>query len=135
MKKIVVQVAWSDKNYCGGWGDPDHGAIFCTGKDLETFKKGFKEALQFHIEGLVEAGTAPDWMVEEDYEVEYTLHISAVLRQAEQFTTMATVSRISGVNATLLRHYASSLKEPRRPQIDRIVNAIHEIGNKMLALG
>lgn len=135
MKRIVVQVSWSEKNYCGGWGDPALGAVLSTGKTLEAFKQEFEDALRFHIEGMAESGTAPEWAVKGEYEVEYSLHISAVLRQAEQYTTMSAVSRVSGVNATLLRHYASSLKEPRKHQRDKIVRAIHEIGNEMLALG
>lgn len=132
MKQIEVEVRWCDKNYCGGWGDPEIGAILSTGRTLDDFKKDFEDALIFHIEGMEEDGNAPEW--QNDYQIIYRLHISAVLRQAEAFTTMSVVSRISGVNPTLIRQYASSRKEPRFQQRAKIIDALHTIGRTMLTL-
>lgn len=134
MKLINVEIRWCDKNYSCAWGDKDVGAVLSTGRTLEELKKDFEQALAFHVEGMVEDGEAPEWAVDNSYKIVYTLHISAVLRQAEQYTTMATVSRMSGINASLLRHYASSIKEPRKNQRDKIIDALHTIGNEMLAL-
>lgn len=134
MKQIIVEVRWCDKNFCCGWSEPDLGAVLSTGKTLEDLKQDFEAAFSFHIEGMLEDGIAPQWAQDNQYEIEYVMHISATLRQAERYTSMAAVSRLSGINATLLRHYASSIKEPRQNQKDKIIDALHTIGNKMLAL-
>lgn len=133
MKTINVIVEWSDKNFCGGYGDKELGAVLATGATLEDFKRDFEEALDFHIEGMVEHGDAPEWAKEGSYEIVYQMEVSAVLRQAVQYTTMAAVSRVSGINQKLLEHYASSRKHPRQKQQDKIREALHKIGNEILA--
>lgn len=135
MEKIKVEVSWSGKNYGGGWGCPGVGAVISTGKTLEEFKAEFESALEFHVEGLVGDGEAvPQWLVEKAYEVEYELKASALLRQAEQFTTMAALSRVTGINQRLLSNYASEVKHPRPAQMQRIVDGIRQIGRSCLAL-
>lgn len=133
MKTINVIVEWSDKNFCGGYGDKELGAVLATGATLEDFKSDFEEALDFHIEGMVEYGDAPEWAKEGSYEIVYKMEVSAVLRQAVQYTTMAAVSRVSGINQKLLEHYASSRKRPRQAQRDKIKEALHRIGEEILA--
>jgi len=135
METIKVEVSWSGKNYGGGWGHPDVGAIINTGKTLDEFKRGFESALEFHIEGMLADGdTVPQWLMKKDYVIEYDLKASALLRQAEQFTTMAALSRVTGINQRLLSNYASEVKRPRPAQLQRIVDGIREIGQRCLAL-
>ncbi|MDE6556114.1 MAG: CopG family transcriptional regulator [Duncaniella sp.] len=132
---ISVEITWSDKNFCCGWGLEDVGAIFCTNKSLEGLKTEFEESLRFHVETMAEDGEAvPEWLLAGDYDIEYKLSVAALLRQAETFTTMAVISRFTGINQKLLSHYASALKIPRAAQREKIVNGIHEIGQQILAV-
>lgn len=135
METIKVEVSWSGKNYGGGWGHPEVGSVLTTGKTLEEFKTEFVSALEFHVEGMLADGDdVPRWLVEKDYEVVYDLKASALLRQAEQFTTMAALSRVTGINQRLLSNYASDVKRPRPAQMQRIVEGIRKIGEGCLAL-
>ncbi len=135
METIKVEVSWSGKNYGGGWGCPEIGAVICSGKSLEEFKAEFAAALEFHVEALLADGeSVPQWLVNKDYEVEYDLKASALLRQAEQFTTMAALSRVTGINQRLLSNYASEVKRPRPEQMRRIVEGIRQIGQNCLAV-
>lgn len=135
MERIKVEVSWSGKNYGGGWGHPEVGAIINTGKTLEEFKSEFESALEFHVEGMLADGdTVPQWLIDKDYEIEYDLKASALLRQAEQYTTMAALSRVTGINQRLLSNYASEVKRPRPAQMQRIVEGIRRIGQGCLAL-
>ena len=78
MQKIDVKLDWSGKNYGGGWGNPVLGIILSTGDTWEEFTKDFEEALDFHIEGMMEHGDQlPQWAVERDYEIEYRMTVSA----------------------------------------------------------
>lgn len=132
---INVEVTWSDKNYCCGWGLEDIGAVFCTNKTLEGLKQEFEDTLRFHLEAMAEDGEAvPAWLIDGDYEIVYNLSVAALLRQAEQYTTMAVISRVTGINQKLLSHYASALKIPRATQRERIVNGLHSIGERFLAV-
>lgn len=135
MEKITVEVSWSGKNYGGGWGCPEIGAVVCAGKTLDEFKAEFVSALEFHVEAMVADGeNLPQWLVDKDYVVEYDLKASALLRQAERFTTMAALSRVTGINQRLLSNYASEVKRPRPAQMQRIVEGIRQIGQSCLAL-
>lgn len=76
----------------------------------------------------------PRWLVSGDYEIEYVLAVSALLRQAEQFTTLAVISRFTGINQKQLSHYANSVKKPREAQRIRIINGLHALGQQFLAV-
>lgn len=135
METIRVEVAWCDKNYSGGWSLEGVGAVLATGKSLEKFKEEFANALAFHIDSMVESGDiVPKWLVERDFVLQYELKTSALLREAERFTTMAVISRESGINQKQLSHYASNLKEPREPQRRKIIEGIHRIANSFMSL-
>lgn len=135
MERIKVEISWEDKNYCCGWSCEGFGAVIVTAKTLEDLKQKFESALNEQIEDMVADGEdVPQWLADGDYEISYSLAVSALLRQAERFTTMAVISRVTGINQRLLGHYASSLKIPREAQRERIVNGLHTIGQQILAV-
>ena len=135
MEKIVVKIHWCDKNFACAWGTPDFGSIVVTNKSLEVLKQEFELSLQSQIEDMIAEGEdIPQWLASGDYIIEYDMHISAVLRNAEQFTTMAAISRACGINQKQLTHYASSLKEPRPAQRERIISGLHRIGEAYLSI-
>lgn len=132
---IKVDITWSEKNYCCGWGFEGVGAILCTNKSIDGIKHDFEESLRFHVEAMIEDGDEiPQWLADGDYSIEYTLSPAAMLREAERFTTMAAISRATGINQKLLSHYANALKIPRPAQRQRIVDGLHAIGRLFLAV-
>lgn len=135
MHKIDVEIHWSEKNYCCGWSMEGVGAVMCTNKTLEGVKVDFEESLEFHVEGMLADGEqVPEWLANKDYEVNYVLDISALLRSIEPYTTMAAISRATGINQKQLSHYASAVKTPRPFQRQRIVEGLHQIGKAFLAI-
>lgn len=135
MKQIKVEISWEDKNYCCGWGYPGFGAVLATSKRIENLKMEFEEAVRSQVSEMVAVGEQVDkWLENGEYEFSYSLAVSALLRQAEQFTTMAVISRMTGINQKLLSHYASSVKIPRRAQRDRIVAGLHDIGRHFMSV-
>ena len=132
---LNIEISWSEKNYCCGWSFEGIGAVLCTNKTIGGLKKEFEESLRFHIEAMVEDGEiVPEWLAFGEYDIEYTLSSAALLREAEQFTTMAAISRITGINQKLLSHYANAIKIPRPAQRQRIVDGLHQIGRQFLAV-
>ena len=74
MEKIIVDVAWCDKNYGGSLGSNVPGAVVFTAPTFEVLQKEAKESLEFHIEGLMENGEdVPEWLKNGDYEFEYNI--------------------------------------------------------------
>lgn len=134
-KEIKVLVSWSGENYNGGVGDPKLGAIMVTATTLEDFKNEFEDAFRFHIDGLKADGdNLPDYIAAGDYTFVYDLEATALLKEAEKFTTLAAISRATGINQKQLSHYATGVKQPRPSSRDRIIQGIHAIGRMALAL-
>lgn len=135
MEAIKVEISWVDKNYCCGWGCDGFGAVLCTNKNLNDLKAEFEAAVKSQVADMVADGEElPSWLVSGEYEFNYSLAVSALLRQAEQFTTMAVISRFTGINQKLLSHYANSVKIPREAQRERIITGLHAIGQQFLAV-
>lgn len=133
--KIIAHVGWTGNNFCCGWADDAVGNVAVTNKSLTRLKDEFTQSLQWHIEGCVADGDSlPDYLVQGDYEIVFELDTAALLREAEQYTTMAAISRASGINPKLLSHYANGLKHPRPAQRERIIQGIHNIGQHFIAM-
>ncbi len=134
-KEIKVLVSWSGENFNGGIGDPEIGAVLVTASTLEDFKKEFEESFDFHIEGLKESGDPiPDYILAGKFNITYDLEATALLKEAEKFTTLAAISRATGINQKQLSHYATGLKQPRPSSRARIIKGLHDIGRMALAL-
>lgn len=74
MEKIIVDVAWCDRNYGGSLGSNVPGAVVLTAPTLEALQKEAKESLEFHVEGLMENGEdVPEWLKNGDYEFKYNI--------------------------------------------------------------
>ena len=74
MEKIIVAVAWCDRNYGGSLGSNVPGAVVFTAPTFEVLQKEAKESLEFHIEGLVKnREDVPEWLKNGDYEFEYNI--------------------------------------------------------------
>ena len=118
MEKIVVNVSWCDKNF---------------GASLSENVPG--ETLNFHVEGMIAEGdNVPQWLRKGDYELEYHLDASALLQMCSPYASIAAISRASGINQHQLSHYANGIKKPRPEQRRRIIEGIHKIGRKLIAI-
>lgn len=133
--KLKVDVSWTGNNFCCEWHDDEAGTVVATAKTLSKLKEDFEQSLKWHIEGCVEDGDKlPEYLVTGDYELVYELDTAALLRDAETYTTMAAISRASGINQKQLSHYANGLKQPRPMQRARIIAGLHVIGSQILSL-
>lgn len=133
--KLRIEVSWTGKNFCGAWSDDEVGSVIVTAKTFAKLKNDFKESLKWHIEGCIADGDVlPQYLVDGNYELEYDLDTAALLRDAETYTTMAAISRASGINQKQLSHYANGLKQPRPIQRERIIAGLHIIGTQIMAL-
>ncbi len=136
MEKIHVKVDWCEKNYAAVTEcEALNGLVTVANKTYEGLMKDLAEAVRFHVEGCTEDGDAmPEWLAAGDYEFDVELGTSALLRKCEQFTSLAAISRASGISQQQLSHYANGLREPRQEQRRRIVEGIHRIGKECLAV-
>lgn len=134
-RKLLVTVTWTGDNFACSWYDESAGTVVVTNKSLENLKSDFIQSLKWHIEGCVADGDElPDYLVNGNYEVEFDLDTAALIRDAQTYTTIAALSRASGINERQLSHYANGIKQPRMKQRERIVQGLHKIGSQILSL-
>lgn len=135
MEQIKVFIEWCDHNFGATFGDNVPGAVVLTAKTYDVLMKEIPETLQFHVKGMVTDGDeVPEWLRNGEYEFDYELDTAALIRSCEQYASLAAISRASGVNERLLSHYANGIKKPRPQQRKRIVEGLHEIGRKLIAV-
>ena len=133
---IKVFVEWTDKNFSASLGDNVPGAVVIAAKDIRELKKEVADTLRFHVEGMLADGDeVPQWLVDGDYELEYDyISAAALIHACEPYTTIAALSRVTGINQRLLSHYANGLRHPRAEQRQRIVVGMHLIGQELLSV-
>jgi len=135
MEKIVVNVSWCDKNYGASLSENVPGAVVITARSYDELVSEVREALSFHVEGMIADGDdVPQWLREGDYELEYHLDTAALLQMCSPYASIAAISRASGINQHQLSHYANGIKRPRPEQRKRIIEGIHKIGRELIAV-
>lgn len=56
MQKIKVEVEWSSKNFAATLGGNVPGCVIVTAKTYSKLQKEVREALEFHVQGMLEDG-------------------------------------------------------------------------------
>ncbi len=135
MNKITVDVSWTGDNFCASWCDGQDGTVLVTAKTLKELKDDMAASIRLHIKGCIDDGDSfPKYLENGEYDIDYCLDAAALIRNAETFTTISAISRVSGINQKQLSHYANGVRHPRPLQIARIKAALAIIGTQLLAL-
>ena len=131
MGKINVLISWTD-NY-GAYCNLVPGCV-ATHRTLEGVKQAFAEALQVHIEGMIEDGDPVPTELSGKYEIEFHLNIRALLHYTEKIVPRTALARVSGINEKQLGHYATGWRNPRQNMQWKIVKGIHDIGRQLISI-
>ena len=136
MHTITVLVDWCGSNYAAYIsGGEIGGLVTATARTFDELQRQAAEALRFHVEGCLSDGdTLPDWLVKGDYRLDFEKRFSAILHDAQQYTTLAVLSRETGIRHAQLSHYANAVSQPRPAQRRRIIEGLHAIGRQLAAV-
>ena len=136
MQKIRVDVDWCEKNFAATLGGNVPGCVLVTAKTYAKLQKEVKDALEFHVQGMLEDGdSVPQWLADGDYEFKWCMvNTAALLQSLEGMTTIAAIARTTGINERLLSHYANGIKRPSAKQHQKILDGIHQIGKALAKL-
>lgn len=99
------------------------------GNTVEKAKQSILEC----IEILKELDTCPK-MLQGKYELIYKFDAQSFLSYYKGIFSNSALERLTGVNQKLIHHYATGLKKPRQAQTQKIQNALHQLGNELIAL-
>ncbi|MDZ7899921.1 MAG: hypothetical protein U5N85_18090 [Arcicella sp.] len=101
-----------------------------VGKDMDEVEFNLKDLLQDYLEN--EGKENLDWkdltVNDIDFEYEYDL---SVFFESFDMLKISSVAGKAGINASLMRQYASGVKHPSRQQVNKIEQTIHGLGESL----
>ena len=131
-----MNVEWCEKNFAATLGKNVPGVVLVTAKSYSKLQKEVKEALDFHVKGMLADGDeVPEWLEKGEYQFKWCmLDAASLLQSLDGMTTIAAIARATGINERLLSHYANGVKRPSSKQRQKIIDGIHQIGQALLAV-
>lgn len=119
MEQIKIKVNWCDKNYAAVSDDEClHGVVIATARTYDELLAEVRRAIAEHASDMEEV--AP-WVKAGEYGLDVELGAAALIRLAENYTSLKIISRVS-------------VKVPRDGQRARIVEALHAIGKALAGI-
>lgn len=130
MGRIFINIDWVPNNFAAA---PANQNIACvaTGQTLEEVQHNILEALEFHIQGLLEAGeTLPKELVG-PLNADYHLTTRAQLKYTDNYLSRKALARETGIAEQQLSHYANGQRHPRPAMQKRISDGILAIAQRL----
>ena len=129
-KKFRVDVSWCENKLSAKIVDDLPGTIIFTANTFVELQTEIKERFEIYVKMVLETGyKGARWLVKNEYEFEYNfLDAISLLNAYNPYISLAAISNVSGINQNQLSQYANGLKKARPKQLQRIKEAIHEIG-------
>ena len=126
METIIVYIDWCHKNFSASFSENVPGGVAFTADTYDNILLEAQKTLDFHLQGYVEDGEAPQWYLDKNYKLEFQPTAAALLHSLSSDITLASISRATGINQTQLGHYLHGRSRPSRKTIDKIQNGIRK---------
>jgi len=130
MNKVLVIL---EKTTYGGYSAylPELPGCISTGENLSEMKTNISDAVQFHIEGMrLEGLMVPD-ILKGNYTLVFKMDVPSLFECFSGVLTKSAVSRITGMNPSLISQYVSGIKSPSSKQTKKIELALHKLGKEL----
>ena len=131
-KAIVILEKTNDEGYSAYL--PDLPGCISTENSLSGIKESIQDAVQFHIEGMKEEHLEVPYMFQHEYELSFKMDIASLFDWFSGVLTKSGLSRITGMNQSLISQYAMGIKKPSSKQTRKIESALHRLGQELLEI-
>jgi predicted RNase H-like HicB family nuclease len=125
MKTIVATLEWSKDGY-GVWFD-ELSDVFSFGGTVDEAKTNAREAIEYSFDGVPDA---PDW-VKDGFDIAIRYDTAGLLNNYQHIFTKRALSKITGINESLLSQYAMGIKKPRPTQSKKIEDGLHRLAKEL----
>ena len=132
MKNIIVILERSENNYSAYI--PYLDGCVATGDTLDQVKERIGEAVEFHLDGMKEEGLDIPKAFQNDYNFVYKIDVESLFEWFSGVLTKSGISKLTGMNQSLLSQYANGIKKPSIKQSKKIEEAIHNFGEELLSI-
>ena len=131
-KHLTAIIETTENNYGAYLKEVD--GVIGIGKTLDAVKKSLLEAIEIVIEECEEHGYEIPEALLGNYVVDFKMDVKSFLSVYYGIFTKAGLERLTGINQKQLWHYASGKVTPRRAQVEKIENALHQLGHELLSI-
>ena len=108
--------------------------VVATGSTVDEIKKNLISALDDYVETCKELNLKPPAELTGNYQIDFSMDVKSLLALYDGIFTKSGLERLTGINQKQLWHYANGLTKPRRAQVLKIENALHRLGNELIAI-
>ena len=132
MKHIKVIIERAENNYSAYV--PSLKGCIATADSITKLKDRIPEAVKFHLEGMVEENMEVPDAFRKGYQFEYIVDVESLFRWFNGILTKSGISKLTGMNQSLVSQYANGFKKPGSRQTKKIEEAIHRFVNELLSI-
>ncbi len=132
METVKVILEKSDTNYSAYI--PELDGCIATGSSIQETVKNIEEAVVFHLEGMKEEGLFIPELFQNGYRFVYKIDFESLFDWFSGVLTKSGISKLTGMNQSLLSQYANGMKKPSTKQTKKIELAIHNFGEELLSI-
>jgi predicted RNase H-like HicB family nuclease len=113
---------------------PDLPGCISTGMTIAEIKNNIKDAIDFHIEGMRIENMPIPWKFDREFDLSFKMDVASLFEWFSGILTKSGVSRITGMNQSLISQYVSGIKKPSSKQTKKIESALHNLGQELLEI-
>ena len=113
---------------------PDLPGCISTGKTITEIKSNIKDAVDFHIEGMRTENISIPGKFDREFNLSFKMDVASLFEWFSGILTKSGVSRLTGMNQSLISQYVSGSKSPSAKQTKRIERALHNLGQELLEI-
>jgi len=129
---ILVILEKTDSGYSAYL--PELPGCIATAESLGDIKGIVRDSVVFHLEGLGKEMEEIPVGFQGAYNLVYKMDVSSLFEWFSGILTKSGVSRITGLNQSLISQYVSGYKKPSTRQTKRIERALHHLGQELLEI-
>ena len=104
------------------------------GENLKEAEKDFRESANLLAESAKENGFVPAHKITDGYALNFMFDVQSFLAYYSTILSRSALSRLTGINERQLGHYIQGVAKPRRPQIEKIEQALHNLGHELSSI-
>ena len=132
VSKVLVVVEKTGRGYSAYL--PELPGCIATGGLLNEVRRTINDAVNFHLEGMRnEKLPIPD-AFKGEYVLSFKMDLASLFEWFSGILTKSGVSRITGLNQSLISQYVSGIKKPSSKQTKKIEQALQNLGQELLEI-
>ena len=132
VSKILVVLEKTDSGYSAYL--PVLAGCIATGESLNEVRQKISDAVDFHLDGMRKEELPIPIAFQGEFNLTYKMDLASLFEWFSGILTKSGVSRITGLNQSLISQYVSGIKKPSSKQTKKIEQALHNLGQELLEI-